>query len=106
MEEIQLTLEENIATITINRPSVKNAITSEMWDELQRIFIELGYRDDVRAVIVTGAGDDFCSGADVSGMASRSEGHRLHQLARAQLDPIDRHDHVALAPLARHRRRA
>ena len=80
MEEIQLTLEENIATITINRPSVKNAITSEMWDELQRIFIELGYRDDVRAVIVTGAGDDFCSGADVSGMASGSEGPRLHQL--------------------------
>ena len=80
MEEIQLTLEENIATITINRPSVKNAITSEMWDELQRIFIELGYRDDVRSVIVTGAGDDFCSGADVSGMATRSEGPRLHQL--------------------------
>ena len=80
MEEIQLTLEENIATITINRPSVKNAITSEMWDELQRIFTDLGYRDDVRAVIVTGAGDDFCSGADVSGMASRSEGPRLHQL--------------------------
>ena len=80
MEEIQLTLKENIATITINRPSVKNAITSEMWDELQRIFTELGYRDDVRAVIVTGAGDDFCSGADVSGMASRSEGPRLHQL--------------------------
>ena len=80
MEEIQLTLEENIATITIKRPSVKNAITSEMWDELQRIFIELGYRDDVRAVIVTGAGDDFCSGADVSGMATRSEGPRLHQL--------------------------
>ena len=80
MEEIQLTLEENIATITINRPSVKNAITSEMWDELQRIFIELGYRDDVRAVIVTGAGDDFCSGADVSGMASPSEGPRLHEL--------------------------
>ncbi len=80
MEEIQLTLEENIATVTINRPSVKNAITSEMWDELQRVFIELGYTDDVRAVIVTGAGDDFCSGADVSGMASRSEGPRLHQL--------------------------
>ena len=59
MEEIQLTLEENIATVTINRPSVKNAVTSEMWDELQRTFIDLGYRDDVRAVIVTGAGDDF-----------------------------------------------
>ncbi len=80
MEEIQITLEENIATVTINRPSVKNAVTSEMWDELQRAFIDLGYRDDVRAVIVTGAGDDFCSGADVSGMANRSEGPRLHQL--------------------------
>ena len=80
MEEIQLTLEENIATVTINRPSVKNAVTSEMWDELQRTFTDLGYRDDVRAVIVTGAGDDFCSGADVSGMASRNEGPRVHQL--------------------------
>ena len=80
MEEIQLTLEENIATVTINRPSVKNAVTSEMWDELQRTFIDLGYRDDVRAVIVTGAGDDFCSGADVSSMASRNEGPRVHQL--------------------------
>ena len=80
MEEIQHTLEENIATVTINRPSVKNAVTSEMWDELQRTFIDLGYRDDVRAVIVTGAGDDFCSGADVSGMASRNEGPRVHQL--------------------------
>ena len=80
MKEIQLTLEENIATVTINRPSVKNAVTSEMWDELQRTFIDLSYRDDVRAVIVTGAGDDFCSGADVSGMASRNEGPRVHQL--------------------------
>ena len=80
MEEIQLTQEENIATVTINRPKVKNAVTSEMFDELQRIFIDLGYRDDVRAVIITGAGDDFCSGADVSGMSSRGEGPRLHQL--------------------------
>tara|TARA_B100000953_G_C17981730_1_gene409320 strand:+ start:294 stop:1076 length:783 start_codon:yes stop_codon:yes gene_type:complete len=80
MEEIQLTQEENIATVTINRPEVKNAVTSDMWDELQRVFTELGYQDDVRAVIVTGAGDDFCSGADVGGMGSRSEGPRLHQL--------------------------
>ena len=80
MEEIQLTQEENIATVTINRPKVKNAITSEMFDELQRIFIDLGYRDDIRAVIITGAGDDFCSGADVSAMSTSSDGPRLHQL--------------------------
>ena len=39
-----------------------------MWDDLSAIFTKLGYDDSVRAVIVTGAGDDFCSGADVSAM--------------------------------------
>ena len=68
MDEILVNQTENIATVTINRPDVKNAITSQMWDELTDIFTELGSDDSVRAVVVTGAGDDFCSGADVSGM--------------------------------------
>ena len=80
MEEIQITQQENIATVTINRPKVKNAVTPDMWAELERVFTTLSYQDDVRAVIVTGAGEDFCSGADVSGMASRTDGPRVHQL--------------------------
>jgi 2-(1,2-epoxy-1,2-dihydrophenyl)acetyl-CoA isomerase len=80
MEEIQITQQENIATVTINRPKVKNAVTPDMWAELERVFTALSYQDDVRAVIVTGAGEDFCSGADVSGMGSRKDGPKVHQL--------------------------
>jgi len=51
-----------------------------MWDYLTTTFTELGYDDSIRAVIVTGAGDDFCSGADVSAMGSNENEVRLHQL--------------------------
>ena len=80
MEQILVNQNGNIATVTINRPDVKNAVTSKMWDELTNIFTKLGYDDTVRAVILTGAGDDFCSGADVSGMGSNENDVRLHQL--------------------------
>ncbi|HJM99350.1 MAG TPA: enoyl-CoA hydratase [Acidimicrobiales bacterium] len=79
MEEIQVNQTENIATVIINRPEVKNAVTAPMWDELRDVFVRLGYDDTVRAVIVTGAGSDFCSGADVSAMGSGT-GERIHQL--------------------------
>ena len=80
MEEILVNQNGNIATVTINRPEVKNAVTSKMWDDLTTTFTELGYDDSIRAVIVTGAGDDFCSGADVSAMGSNENEVRLHQL--------------------------
>ena len=59
-----------VATVTLNRPRVKNAVTHDMWLELRRLFRELGYDDGVRCVVLTGADEDFCSGADVSGMSS------------------------------------
>ncbi len=80
MDEILVTEADGVATVTLNRPRVKNAITAPMWDRLAEIYTELGYRDDVRAVVVTGAGDDFCSGADVSGKGASREGPPLHQL--------------------------
>ncbi|MDP6297787.1 MAG: enoyl-CoA hydratase [Acidimicrobiales bacterium] len=80
MDEIQVNQTEKIATVVINRPEVKNAVTSKMWDELTDVFTRLGYDDSVRAVIITGAGSDFCSGADVSAMGSKNDGERLHQL--------------------------
>ncbi|MFN3217628.1 MAG: enoyl-CoA hydratase/isomerase family protein [Acidimicrobiales bacterium] len=79
MEELQVDEADGVATITLNRPHRKNAVTQIMWSELRVLFRELGYRDDIRAVVITGAGDAFCSGADVGGMAS-SEGDRVHSL--------------------------
>lgn len=81
MDEVQVDQAGGVVTVTLNRPEVKNAVTPEMWSELRTTFRDLGYRDDVRCVVVTGAGGDFCSGADVGGMSDRASPEReLHQL--------------------------
>ena len=59
-----------VATVTINRPERKNAITMAMRGEFQTVFQALQDDDDVRVVILTGAGGDFAAGADVGEMGS------------------------------------
>lgn len=67
-----------VLTITLNRPEKKNAANSAMWDDLLATFTTLRHDPEVRAVVITGAGDGFCSGAD---LGSGSDGPRRHQLA-------------------------
>jgi 2-(1,2-epoxy-1,2-dihydrophenyl)acetyl-CoA isomerase len=70
---------DGIVTITLDRPERKNAVNGQMWDELLATFREIGEQESDRAVVLTGAGGDFCSGAD---MASVGEGERPpHALA-------------------------
>ncbi|HTP43933.1 MAG TPA: enoyl-CoA hydratase family protein [Candidatus Acidoferrum sp.] len=54
-----------VATITLNRPERKNPLTFESYAELRDLFRTMGYADDVKAVVLTGAGENFCSGGDV-----------------------------------------
>ena len=54
-----------VATITLNRPDKKNPLTFESYAELRDLFRDLTYASDVRAIVLTGAGDNFCSGGDV-----------------------------------------
>ena len=54
-----------VATITLNRPERKNPITFESYGELRDLFRELVYATDIKAVVFTGAGGNFCSGGDV-----------------------------------------
>ncbi len=56
---------DGVATITLNRPEVMNALTFEIYAQLRDLFELLRYEDAVRVVILTGAGDGFCSGGDV-----------------------------------------
>jgi enoyl-CoA hydratase/carnithine racemase len=56
---------DGIATITLNRPEVMNALTFEIYAQLRDLFEALRYEETVRAVVLTGAGDSFCSGGDV-----------------------------------------
>ena len=57
--------EGGVATITLNRPERKNPLTFESYAELRDLFRALAYADDVKAVVLTGAGGNFCSGGDV-----------------------------------------
>jgi enoyl-CoA hydratase/carnithine racemase len=54
-----------VATITLNRPERKNPLTFDSYAELRDLFRALAYADDVKAVVITGAGENFCSGGDV-----------------------------------------
>ena len=58
-------IEGKVATITLNRPERKNPLTFESYSELRDLFGQLRYATDVHAVVVTGAGGNFCSGGDV-----------------------------------------
>jgi 2-(1,2-epoxy-1,2-dihydrophenyl)acetyl-CoA isomerase len=55
-----------VATITLSQPAKKNAVAWRMWTELREAFERAAQEADVRCVVVTGAGEDFCSGADLS----------------------------------------
>jgi len=57
---------EGVLKITLNRPHVLNALSMEMIEGLREVFEEAGDDDDVKALIITGAGDAFSSGADLS----------------------------------------
>ncbi len=65
--EILYDVADSIATITLNRPAQLNAFTNTMMHEIIDAFDHSDADDDVRAVIVTGAGRGFCAGADLSG---------------------------------------
>ena len=64
-EHFLFEVRDRVATITLNRPERKNPLTFDSYAELRDTFHRLQYADDVRAVVVTGAGDNFCSGGDV-----------------------------------------
>ena len=63
----------HVVTVTLDRPESKNACTGDMWVALGATFRELGY-SGARVVVLTGAGGDFCTGADLSGRRSGSGG--------------------------------
>lgn len=56
---------DGVATVTLDRPERKNPLTFESYAELRDLFHQLKWANDVQAVLVTGAGDNFCSGGDV-----------------------------------------
>lgn len=56
---------DTVATVTLNRPERKNPLTFESYAELRDLFRQLVYAQDIKAIVFTGAGGNFCSGGDV-----------------------------------------
>ncbi len=93
METIEVTRHEGVVTIMLNRPAKKNAATQQMWDELLETFRAIPGRADDRVVVITGAGGEFCSGADL--WAAPTDGPPRHQLSAMR--------HITDVALALHR---
>ena len=72
-EDIIYDKSERIATLTFNRPDRLNAITNLMRSEILEAMKDASADDDVRVVVIKGAGKGFCAGADLGGGAKQSQ---------------------------------
>ena len=70
-------IKEGVATITLNRPEKLNAINLEVLESLTKITEEVDKNDDVKVVILTGAGRAFCAGADIDLVSSSFQGKSM-----------------------------
>src|SRR5919197_5900219 len=77
-------VERAVALVTLNRPEKRNALNDAVVAGLKQSLRDADAREDVRAVLVTGAGADFCSGADLSALKKISESSVLENLEDAE----------------------
>ncbi len=73
MSLVDVAIREKVATVTLNDPDRRNAVTLAMCDELDSIFNDLENNLDVHAVVITGAPPAFCAGADLSHLGDSAE---------------------------------
>jgi methylglutaconyl-CoA hydratase len=68
VKHLELRFDSGVATVTLNRPDVRNAFNDEVIAELMGVFVELGERSEVRCIVLAGNGPAFCAGADLNWM--------------------------------------
>ena len=79
-EHFAWSYEAGVGTITLNRPERKNPLTFDSYAELRDLFRALTYATDVKVIVVTGAGGNFCSGGDVHEIIGPLTGMRMPEL--------------------------
>lgn len=95
--------EEGIGLVTLNRPAALNALNSEVFSELAQVFDEIGRDNDVKAVIMTGAGGRaFAAGADIAEMVKYGsvEARGFVMLGKKACDKIYRLDKPVIAAIS------
>ncbi len=78
-KEVLTQLEGNVYTITMNRPHVLNAMTVEMFKQLSSAIHQAATDENIKIVVLRGAGGNFCSGADLSVLGSMSTREQANQ---------------------------
>lgn len=83
MNTLNIIIENYIATVTLNRPEIRNAFNDQMISELTSVFEQLGQTDDVRVIVLAAAGKAFCAGADLNWMRAMADYSYEENLADA-----------------------
>jgi len=81
---IRIDRQSGVATITLDRPESRNALTPSLFQELGALFDEVARNPEDRVMVLTGAGRAFCSGADLSGSGDETAGLTGGDVSRAQ----------------------
>ena len=90
MPDVTETIQDGIATLTLNRPDSLNALSAEILDLLREAIPRLGIDPAVGAIVITGAGRAFCAGGDIKNMERRNQmpfEHRVETLRKMHLIP-------------------
>lgn len=85
-----LELDNGIAVFTLNRPEVRNAISNECWEEMSRFFSYADTCDEIKVIILTGAGSKaFASGQDIKGVPAKKGVDGIRSISREPLLKIE-----------------
>lgn len=79
---VLLDIKDGIATVTLNRPEVYNAITPELNDKLWEVLTEVEAEPRVRVIVLTGSGKAFCAGGDLNSLAELQDPAASHKFIR------------------------
>ncbi|HZC18812.1 MAG TPA: enoyl-CoA hydratase/isomerase family protein, partial [Rubrobacteraceae bacterium] len=97
-ETILTLVEENVGTIIINRPDVRNALSTQVLGDIREALADFRHDDRVRVVVFTGAGDRaFAAGADIKELRERTFLDALASIMQAVYDEIEDYEKPTIA---------
>ena len=88
MADLEVKKDGAIATLTMNRPAVRNALSMDMRAELDAALHDIEFDEQVRCVVLTGAGEHFMAGGDVAQMNEYLKGHEAEEVEKYFLHRI------------------
>ena len=88
MADLEVKKDGAVATLTMNRPAVRNALSMDMRAELDAALHDIEFDEQVRCVVLTGAGEHFMAGGDVAQMNEYLKGHEAEEVEKYFLHRI------------------